>query len=64
MTWDVNKKRNELRRERRNLIKTLNDIMDSGGDDPGDITPDILEIDEMLKDISKIQQKKNKKWMT
>ena len=38
--------------------------MDSGGDDLGDITPDILEIDEMLKDISKIQQKKNKKWMT
>ena len=42
MTWDVNKKRNELRRERRKLIKTLNAIMDSGGDDPGDITPDIL----------------------
>ncbi len=62
MSMYSNKSRSALIREKKRLLKELDEFMEMGADDPGDITPSLLEIDRLLEGMSKIQNK-NKKFM-
>ena len=45
MSMYSNKSRSALIREKKRLLKELDEFMEMGADDPGDITPSLLEND-------------------